>query len=248
MRARSEEHEELERLLGAGDPIVDDVLVDLAAQAELRREDSPFYTDERLVTWLERDLESPERRNEGWTAEEVHEVAERIRANVMARLLHVAMRSGSPPCVREIIPGTIPQVQDDAVAAHAAPQLDLAAAAGAGRDLWDEQCDQWVEMPAELPAGKYIALKVAGDSMSPLFHGGDTVLVKLGPLAKPDSVVLARLADGGYVIKRVSRASPRRLELSSLNSAYPPLQVVRDEHTVVGTVVLRWCEHGRPGS
>jgi SOS-response transcriptional repressor LexA len=55
--------------------------------------------------------------------------------------------------------------------------------------------------------------------------------------------VLARVPDAGYVVKRVGRVTRVELELQSLNDAFPPIVVPRDAHTVVGTVVLRWCPH-----
>jgi phage repressor protein C with HTH and peptisase S24 domain len=150
---------------------------------------------------------------------------------------------GGPICEPARIYGTIPQVLDEAHAAGAAPQLDLAAAAGIGRDLWDEPCEEWVRIPLDVPEGKYVAIRVSGESMTPVFHTGDTVLVQIDPAAKTGTVILVRLPDGSYAIKQVGRTSPARLELISLNPAFPPFTVGRDERTVVGTVVLRWCPH-----
>jgi hypothetical protein len=126
-----------------------------------------------------------------------------------------------------------------------APRFDMGIAAGAGRALWDEPCDSWVSIPAELPRGRYVALTVKGDSMLPLLHSGDVVLVKLGPEAVRDSVVVARRPDDGYVVKRVGSVTPGALELVSLNPDYPtPIVVERSEGAVTGTVLLRWCGHG----
>jgi len=69
--------------------------------------------------------------------------------------------------------------------------------------------------------------------------------VQVGNTVARDTVVLARLPDGGYVVKRVARVTRAELELQSLNDAFPPIVVPRDERTVVGTVVLRWCPHAR---
>jgi phage repressor protein C with HTH and peptisase S24 domain len=139
--------------------------------------------------------------------------------------------------------GTIPQVLQEATELGAAPQLDLSAAAGVGRDLWDEPCDSWVQLPEDVPRGQYIAVRVSGESMIPLFHTGDTVLVQLGAKISRDTVVLARLPDGGYAIKRVGRVTQARLELISLNADFAPIVLRRDERTVIGTVVVRWCPH-----
>jgi SOS-response transcriptional repressor LexA len=71
------------------------------------------------------------------------------------------------------------------------------------------------------------------------------VLVQVGTAVARDTVVLARVPDAGYVVKKVARVTRGELELQSLNDAFPTIVVPRDEHTVVGTVVLRWCPHSR---
>ena len=80
--------------------------------------------------------------------------------------------------------------------------------------------------------------------MEPLMHPGDVVLVRLGPELVPDSIVVARLPDDGYVVKRVGRVARRKVELLSLNPAFEPINAPRSAHAVLGTVVLRWCDHG----
>ena len=153
--------------------------------------------------------------------------------------------AGPPPVERAPIAGMIADVLEAARANHCAPQLELGAAAGVGRDLWDEPCEQWVRIPDDAPAGSYVSLRVVGESMDPLLHTGDSVLVQVGATVARDTVVLARVPDAGYVVKRVGRVTRAELELQSLNDAFPPIVVPRDERTVVGTVVLRWCPHAR---
>ena len=126
----------------------------------------------------------------------------------------------------------------------AAPRLDLGIAAGAGRVLWDEPCYSWIAIPDDLPRGRFVALTVKGDSMLPLLHSEDVVLVKLGSDVARDSIVVARRPDDGYVVKRVGRVSGAAIELLSLNPDFAPTLIERAEGTVAGTVVLRWCRHG----
>lgn len=221
----------------------EDLLIELGASAEMRRPDSPLYTDERMIAWLDHEVNAPHRSGEGWSAEKIKASAARLRAKAEAIRLSVRPVAGSPPVEAAAIVGTIPQVLDEARAMRAAPRLDLSAAAGVGRDLWDEPCDQWVEIPEDMPDGRYIAVPISGESMTPLIHTGDTVLVEVGVKIVRDTVVLARLSDGGYAVKRVGRLLRGRLELLSLNSEFPPVVVPRDERTVIGTVVLRWCPH-----
>jgi phage repressor protein C with HTH and peptisase S24 domain len=80
--------------------------------------------------------------------------------------------------------------------------------------------------------------------MLPLFHPGDVVLVKLGPVVARDTVIVARLPDDGYVVKRVGRVTRSKVELLSLNPQFAPVTVAREVGAVVGTVVMRWCDHG----
>lgn len=222
----------------------EDLLAGLAARIEMLRADSPYYTDARLVAWIDREVNSPERSRDGWGVERVRASAARLRSNVDAMRLKIRPVEGAAPLEPAAIAGTIPQVLEEACAAGAAPLLDLAAAAGVGRDLWDEPCEQWVRLPEVISGGRFVALRVVGDSMAPLLHTDDTILVQVGPKTARDTVVLARLGDGGYVVKRVARVTRSRLELASLNPAFPSVTVPRDERTVVGTVVLRWCPHG----
>jgi hypothetical protein len=220
------------------------LLGELAARAEMERRDSPYYTDPRVIGWLTREVDSPHRSSDGWSRERIRAAATRLRARVEAARLKVRL-AGPPPVERAPIAGMIADVIETARANHCAPQLELGAAAGVGRDLWDEPCEQWVRIPDDAPAGSYVSLRVVGESMDPLLHTGDSVLVQVGTTVARDTVVLARVPDAGYVVKRVGRVTRAELELQSLNDAFPPIVVPRDERTVVGTVVLRWCPHAR---
>ncbi len=121
-----------------------------------------------------------------------------------------------------------------------APWLELSVAAGPGRELWDQECERWVELPPALPRGRYIALGVTGDSMEPLLVDGDTVLVRLGSGPATGALVVARLADYGYVVKQVGRLTKRTIELRSLNPVHGPIRTRREPDTVLGTVVMVW--------
>jgi hypothetical protein len=220
------------------------LLAELAARAEMERGDSPYYADERVIGWLARETSSPHRSREGWSAARIRSAATRMRARVEAARLMLTLVAGPPPGQRAAAQGMIADVLDVARAMRAAPQLDLGAAAGVGRDLWDEPCEQWVKVPDDAPAGSYVSLRVVGESMDPLLHTGDSVLVQVGSAVARDTVVLARVPDAGYVVKKVGKVTRAQLELQSLNAAFPPIVVPRDERTIVGTVVLRWCPHG----
>jgi SOS-response transcriptional repressor LexA len=222
----------------------EEVLAELAACAEMYRADSPYYTDERLIDWLDQELNAPHRSSAGWTAAAIEDAATRMRAKAEAARLKVRLVSGPPRTEQPALGGMVAQVLGEASAMRSAPQLDLGVAAGTGRDLWDESCEVWVRVPDDAPPGQYVSLSVVGESMDPLLHTGDSVLVRVDPNVVRDTVILARLPEGGYVVKRVGKLTRTRLELLSLNPAFAPISVPREANTVLGTVILRWCPHG----
>jgi len=121
--------------------------------------------------------------------------------------------------------------------------IELGIAAGVGRELWDEPVSSWVEMPPHMPPGEYVALKIVGNSMAPLMHTGDTVLVRIGADIRCDTVIVARHPDDGYVCKRVRRLTRNVIELSSLEPGRPIIRIPRTAESIVGTVILVWCRH-----
>lgn len=206
--------------------------------------DNSAYEDERFVAWLEREVRermTPAERSE-------NERAANAFAVRMQQRLH-AVRVGEALPNRELrardvsVVGDIKHVADLAAAAGCAPWLPtLAVAAGVGRELWDEPCDRWVELPRDLrgvPHGHYIALAVSGDSMTPYLHDGDTILVDTRAAIAYNAIIVARRPEDGYVVKYVSRLSRAMMELSSFNAEYTPFTIARDRNSVVGVVVAR---------
>jgi phage repressor protein C with HTH and peptisase S24 domain len=95
-------------------------------------------------------------------------------------------------------------------------------------------------LPDGVPRMRALALRISGESMVPLLHHGDTVLVELGTPVTKGCVVVARHPDDGYVCKRVHRVGRREVELASLNPAFGAVTIPRDERLVVGTVRAAW--------
>ena len=169
--------------------------------------------------------------------------AERVRRRVAAQGRGVRRIDRAPELLSPAAPGPLAPMIAAARDAHAAPLAELGVAAGTGRELFDEPCDLWVALPIDLVPGRYLALRVVGDSMAPLLHSGDLVLVDLDATVHPGAVAVARHPEHGYVVKRVSRRGERALSLVSLNEAYPPLELRHGTGTLLGPVVLRWCGH-----
>lgn len=167
---------------------------------------------------------------------------ERILAGLHASQLRVR-EAEAPPYKRAMNPGRVPTLdllRELEPSRRAVLVPELAIAAGAGHELWDIECNTTVDVPPELPRGAYLALSVAGDSMEPLLHSGDTVLVRVEEKAERGTVVVARDPDHGYVVKEVVRLTAHGIELRSLNPAFPSLHVPHRARGVLGTVMLRW--------
>lgn len=220
-----------------------DALIDLIGHIEQDRPDSCAYDDPRFVAWIA---------NESGAAEAVLEEAD-IRATARRVLVALTGERYGVQCMghaaperRLEAPGPASELVMDLSSAGMLPLLDLGVAAGAsaGRALWDAECESCVPLPGELPPGRYLALRVSGRSMMPLLCPGDVVLVRLGADVSTDTIVVARGPEDGYVVKRIGRVTRRHLELESLNPEFPSIQVPRDLNGVLGTVVLRWCDHG----
>lgn len=232
------QRERLDRLESASDPLIDAI-----GYLESLRPSSPAFADEKFVTWVAHEGRVHPGEGEALSPEGVSALARRLYLTVMAeraglRLMnhlpeHIAVPAGRP------ISAAIVELAKHRQAAV----VDLAIAAGTGRELWDAECESAVAVPEMLPRGEYVALTVSGDSMEPLLHSGDLVLVKRGGELKAGSIVVMRDTDAGYVVKKVGRIEPRSVELLSLNPAYGRRTVRRTRTAVLGTVLLRWCHH-----
>jgi phage repressor protein C with HTH and peptisase S24 domain len=80
---------------------------------------------------------------------------------------------------------------------------------------WDE-----VTLPDIADPNAY-ALEISGDSMDPVFRDGDIVVVSpSAPIRRGDRVI-ARTTGGEVMAKQLARRSARRIDLRSVNPAYP---------------------------
>ncbi len=221
-----------------------DLLVQLVARHIARGHTAPDYTDPRLLAWLVTQERKYGRARDQWSERTIASVAAAVRARVLAARVGIQLARTAAVVDPAPAAGTVENAIALGAARHAAPYFDLAIAAGEGRDVWDQLSDGWIQLPSAIPRGRYVALRVAGDSMVPLLLDGDTVLVRLGADVRRDTVVVAWRPDDGYVVKRVGRVEAHWLELLSFNAAYVPIRLEREPRSVLGTVVLRWP--GRP--
>jgi len=213
----------------------------------MRRDDSAMFRDVRLIEWMAKDARDSAAdglEDDAWSDDEILQLARSIQSSVAASRCRLRRINGSPEFHVPDFPGSAPNVLEDARRAGAAPCLDLAVAAGMGRELWDEECGSWIKLSPDMPRGNYVALRVAGDSMQPLLHSGDVMLVRLEPVPSTGDVVIARVDDDQFVVKRVGRVTQSSIELLSVNPEFAPMQIARASNSIVGTVLLSWCDHG----
>lgn len=205
-----------------------------------RADDSVRHHSEHMLRWLADDIRAAqsgaERERDERDAEAFVERVLRARVVQRARmrLPRHELRHRVPPV---IAPAS--QVVPMAGKERCAALLDMSAAAGEGRELWDEPCESWVELPPEFRKGSYLALGVAGDSMTPVLGWRDVILVQLDARPAVDDVVVARLPDG-YVVKRLAAMTAVHIELESFNADFAPILALRDVSSILGVVVARF--------
>ena len=115
------------------------------------------------------------------------------------------------------------------------PLYRLAVSAGTGEFLDGEGSDA-VEVGDEVSPLADFGVRIAGDSMEPRFVHGQIVWVRRQETLRPGEIGIF-LYNGAGFCKRLERRGGR-VELVSLNSAYPPIRVgPADELRVFGRVV-----------
>ena len=124
------------------------------------------------------------------------------------------------------------------------PRLPLGAAAGPGSLDADERpfdsfrfSRTWLREQG-LAGAQLSAIRVQGDSMEPLLHDGDEILVDRAQRALRDGVHVVRLGDA-LMVKRLAPAGAGRALLLSQNAAYPAVEVPLEELDIVGRVVWK---------
>ena len=102
------------------------------------------------------------------------------------------------------------------------PLYSLAVSAGTGQFLDGESYEMQPVGP-EVPEEANFGVRVAGDSMEPRFHSGQTVWVHQQPTLDPGEIGVF-LYDGSAYLKQLRRDGGRVL-LHSLNPAYADLEI-----------------------
>jgi transcriptional regulator with XRE-family HTH domain len=91
--------------------------------------------------------------------------------------------------------------------------------------------DGFIAFNSEDP--KAFAVKLAGESMTPVFSPGDVAVIYPSKAPKNGAVVIARLNDehGADVMMKLYQASGNNVTLSSYNPAFPPMTFPRQYFT-----------------
>ncbi|MFL5549691.1 MAG: helix-turn-helix transcriptional regulator [Gemmatimonadaceae bacterium] len=227
-------------MIRVDDQSIEDLMAVVGREIE-SADDELAYQDERFLLWLARDLRSGLSRDERSRDERnAAEFARRTLTRVAIRraektLPRRQLRERSAP-----ISATVAQALPAASRERCATILDLAVAAGEGREIWDEPCDRWLELPDDIGSGRYVALRVSGDSMAPVLGPREVILIQLDATPRVDDLIVARLPDQSHVVKRVASIKGGRIELASFNPQYDSIFVPRNPSPVVGTVIARF--------
>jgi phage repressor protein C with HTH and peptisase S24 domain len=80
---------------------------------------------------------------------------------------------------------------------------------------WDE-----IDVPGVTDTTAY-ALEITGDSMTPVYREGDTIIVSPGATIRKGDRVVVRTADGQVMAKILQKQSARSIELASFNPDHP---------------------------
>jgi len=222
------------------DRAIDNLMSAVGREVELS--DSELaYQDERFLFWLANDLRAGLDREQRSTDErEAIEFARRAVTRLQIRLAEKRLPRRQLRERAATLNATLAHSIPAANRERCATILDLAVAAGSGRELWDEPCDRWLELPDDVPSGRYVALRVAGDSMAPVLDPREVILVQLDASPRVDDLVIARLPDHSHVVKRVASMKGSKMELASFNPEYESIYLARDPSPVVGTVIARF--------
>jgi len=208
--------------------------------------DCSAYESDRFLAWLEREVHGRSSAADRESSERAaQQIAKRAQARIRASRVAAALPERPFRARAAALVGNFNDIARAASESGCAPWVEsLAVAAGTGREIWDEPCEQWVELPTGFAGAGNLALTVTGDSMTPCLESGDVILVNTRKPVTRDCMVVARRAEDGYVVKHVTRCGRAELELSSFNNAYEPFVIERAPGTVVGVVIAKLVRDG----
>ncbi len=96
----------------------------------------------------------------------------------------------------------------------------------------------WDETPfPDLGDPHAYALEISGDGLQPVYRDGDTIVVSPHANVRRGDRVVVRTKNGGVQAKRLSRRSPRKLELESFDPQDADLTLSSDDVDWIARIV-----------
>lgn len=125
------------------------------------------------------------------------------------------------------------------------PQYDVAASAGAGNYINQEnQIDQlafkteWLSRITNSPREKLAVITAEGDSMTPTLNDGDCMLIDINRTKLSKDGIFVLNNDGELVVKRATyNQATKRVCISSDNPTYTAYDAEPDQVVVIGRVI-----------
>src|SRR5207237_230677 len=135
------------------DRSLDDLMSAVGREVELVDHELA-HQEERFLLWLASDLRTgldheQRSQDERDAAEFARRALNRLKVRLAEKRLPLRKLRERAASVRATLTHAVPAASRE----RCATILDLAVAAGGGRELWDEPCDRWLELPDDVPAG-----------------------------------------------------------------------------------------------
>lgn len=139
-----------------------------------------------------------------------------------------------------LVGGTTPGARPAGGGPQTVPLIGFAQAGGGGffDDAGFPAGDGWehVALPGRVREGAY-ALRVQGDSMTPLYRDGDVLIVEPGASVRRGDRIVVRTVGGEVMAKVLLRQTAAEIELLSLNAEHPNRVFARAEIEWVARIV-----------
>lgn len=123
------------------------------------------------------------------------------------------------------------------------PTVPMLGMAQAGQDGFFDDAglptgDGWEQTDLPRPKDSLLSLRIAGDSMVPLYRAGDRLIVdrEASDVRKGDRVVV-RTTTGETLAKEVAALTTRTVTLASVNPAYAPRTLGRQDILWMGRIL-----------
>jgi phage repressor protein C with HTH and peptisase S24 domain len=98
--------------------------------------------------------------------------------------------------------------------------------------------DGWEQTDLPAPRDSLLSLRIAGDSMAPLYREGDRVIVDREAVrVRRGDRVAVRTTVGETLAKEIAALTDEAVTLASINPAYPPRTIVRPDIVWMGRIL-----------